>query len=198
MSITDSAACPFCSPPVDRVFAHNEIAVALWDGYNIGINGGASAGQTVLQLYVRLIRRFLGDVTDPRGGVRHVRALTTLAAMLLSGCINMPATSPPASTARIAPALSAAARRLAAGAPASEYAQGPVRVDAHGRLQVYVSVNAVTAEHVQTLRAAGLSGARPSAALALVQGWVPPERLRDLAALPFVTRIAPPRYARTR
>ncbi|NOK04045.1 DEAD/DEAH box helicase family protein [Myxococcus xanthus] len=42
------------------------------DGYNIGINVGAAAGQTVLHLHVHVIPRFQGDMDDPRGGVRHV------------------------------------------------------------------------------------------------------------------------------
>jgi superfamily II DNA or RNA helicase/diadenosine tetraphosphate (Ap4A) HIT family hydrolase len=42
------------------------------DGYNIGVNVGAAAGQTVFHLHVHVIPRYLGDVTDPRGGVRAV------------------------------------------------------------------------------------------------------------------------------
>lgn len=41
-------------------------------GYNIGINAGEAAGQTVMHLHVHLIPRFRGDVDDPRGGVRFV------------------------------------------------------------------------------------------------------------------------------
>ena len=42
------------------------------DGYNVGFNSGAAAGQTVMHLHVHVIPRFTGDVDDPRGGVRHV------------------------------------------------------------------------------------------------------------------------------
>jgi diadenosine tetraphosphate (Ap4A) HIT family hydrolase len=42
------------------------------DGYNIGINCGEAAGQTVLHLHVHVIPRYRGDVPDPTGGVRHV------------------------------------------------------------------------------------------------------------------------------
>jgi diadenosine tetraphosphate (Ap4A) HIT family hydrolase len=42
------------------------------DGYNIGINDGASAGQTVPHLHIHLIPRYSGDREDPRGGVRWV------------------------------------------------------------------------------------------------------------------------------
>ncbi len=42
------------------------------DGYNIGINSGAAAGQTVMHLHVHVIPRYQGDVPDPTGGVRHV------------------------------------------------------------------------------------------------------------------------------
>lgn len=42
------------------------------DGFNIGINVGAAAGQTVSHLHLHVIPRRHGDVPDPRGGVRHV------------------------------------------------------------------------------------------------------------------------------
>ena len=42
------------------------------DGYNIGINDGEAAGQTVMHLHVHLIPRYKGDTEDPRGGIRHV------------------------------------------------------------------------------------------------------------------------------
>ncbi|PWF49426.1 HIT family protein [Massilia glaciei] len=41
-------------------------------GYNIGINDGAAAGQTVPHLHIHLIPRYEGDQDDPRGGVRWV------------------------------------------------------------------------------------------------------------------------------
>src|SRR5436190_1678770 len=41
-------------------------------GYNIGVNDGGTAGQTIMHLHVHLIPRFVGDVTEPRGGVRSV------------------------------------------------------------------------------------------------------------------------------
>ncbi len=42
------------------------------DGYNIGINIGETAGQTIFHLHIHLIPRRRGDVERPRGGVRHV------------------------------------------------------------------------------------------------------------------------------
>jgi diadenosine tetraphosphate (Ap4A) HIT family hydrolase len=40
--------------------------------YNIGINDGPAAGQTVPHLHIHLIPRYEGDCTDPRGGVRWI------------------------------------------------------------------------------------------------------------------------------
>lgn len=42
------------------------------EGYNIGINDGAAAGQTIDHLHIHLIPRYDGDQADPRGGVRWV------------------------------------------------------------------------------------------------------------------------------
>ena len=42
------------------------------DGYNVGLNIGRAAGQTVDHAHVHVIPRYNGDVADPRGGVRWV------------------------------------------------------------------------------------------------------------------------------
>jgi len=42
------------------------------DGYNVGFNSGGAAGQTVPHVHIHVIPRYLGDMPDPRGGVRHV------------------------------------------------------------------------------------------------------------------------------
>lgn len=41
-------------------------------GYNLGINVGAAAGQTVMHAHIHLIPRYTGDVKDPRGGIRKM------------------------------------------------------------------------------------------------------------------------------
>ncbi len=41
------------------------------NGYNIGMNCGESAGQTVFHFHCHLIPRYNGDMEDPRGGIRH-------------------------------------------------------------------------------------------------------------------------------
>lgn len=58
---------------VDTVKAQLDATLAP-AGYNLGINVGPAAGQTVFHLHVHVIPRYLGDVADPRGGVRHVIA----------------------------------------------------------------------------------------------------------------------------
>jgi diadenosine tetraphosphate (Ap4A) HIT family hydrolase len=41
-------------------------------GYNIGVNVGPTAGQTVMHVHIHLIPRYPGDVEEPFGGVRNV------------------------------------------------------------------------------------------------------------------------------
>lgn len=58
---------------VDWSIAHLESTLEPKpDGFNIGLNDGTAAGQTVSQLHVHVIPRYNGDVADPRGGVRFV------------------------------------------------------------------------------------------------------------------------------
>ncbi len=79
---------PFCRVGSDRIHPESEFAVAFLDalpfahvrealeskfrpdGFSIGLNHGASAGQTVMHADVHIIPRRNGDVADPRGGVR--------------------------------------------------------------------------------------------------------------------------------
>ncbi len=42
------------------------------DAFNLGLNDGPAAGQTMPQLHFHVIPRYTGDVPDPRGGIRHV------------------------------------------------------------------------------------------------------------------------------
>jgi diadenosine tetraphosphate (Ap4A) HIT family hydrolase len=58
---------------VDWCMAHLErMLEPKPDGFNVGLNDGAAAGQTVPQLHVHVIPRYHGDVSDPRGGVRWI------------------------------------------------------------------------------------------------------------------------------
>ena len=42
------------------------------DGYNIGVNIGPAAGQSIFHVHIHIIPRYKGDVENPQGGVRHV------------------------------------------------------------------------------------------------------------------------------
>ena len=41
-------------------------------GFNIGVNCGHAAGQSVFHAHIHLIPRYTGDVSNPRGGVRNI------------------------------------------------------------------------------------------------------------------------------
>lgn len=42
------------------------------DGFNIGINVGEMAGQSIFHVHIHLIPRYKGDMKNPKGGVRHI------------------------------------------------------------------------------------------------------------------------------
>jgi diadenosine tetraphosphate (Ap4A) HIT family hydrolase len=114
-------SCVFCSLPLERIVAKNDLALVIRDAFpvspghalviprrhvasyfettaeerlamfellegakrdldneftpaafNIGINDGQAAGQTVMHLHMHLIPRYAGDMADPRGGVRWI------------------------------------------------------------------------------------------------------------------------------
>ena len=52
--------------------SHLQKSDASIEGFNIGMNCGEVAGQTVFHCHVHLIPRRRGDVENPRGGIRHV------------------------------------------------------------------------------------------------------------------------------
>ena len=56
---------------IDKVKAHLDAEYAP-DGYNIGMNCGQIAGQTVPHAHIHVIPRYTNDVDNPRGGVRGV------------------------------------------------------------------------------------------------------------------------------
>lgn len=75
--------------PVSSLFAlDDQMQADIWDtvrrvrgiletrfhpaGFNIGVNDGQAAGQTVPHAHVHVIPRYVGDVADPRGGIRWV------------------------------------------------------------------------------------------------------------------------------
>jgi len=53
-----------CKELIDRKF--------IPDAYNIGINCGEAAGQSVMHFHIHLIPRYAGDIANPKGGVRGV------------------------------------------------------------------------------------------------------------------------------
>ncbi len=60
-----------CTQLLNRAKANIENEDASVSGFNIGINAGEDAGQTIFHCHIHLIPRRKGDVDNPRGGVRH-------------------------------------------------------------------------------------------------------------------------------
>lgn len=52
----------------------DELAAHSAEGFNIGVNEGEVAGQTVPHLHIHVIPRYRGDVESPRGGIRNLKA----------------------------------------------------------------------------------------------------------------------------
>jgi len=52
-------------------YGQEKVQSAEWDGFNVGINYGPAAGQTVSWPHIHLIPRRNNDVEDPIGGIRN-------------------------------------------------------------------------------------------------------------------------------
>ncbi|RIL07354.1 MAG: HIT family protein [Proteobacteria bacterium] len=61
-----------CWELIVRVRAQLAAEPAPPDGFNVGVNAGEAAGQSVPHVHVHVIPRYRGDVASPRGGVRNV------------------------------------------------------------------------------------------------------------------------------
>jgi diadenosine tetraphosphate (Ap4A) HIT family hydrolase len=68
LSFKEQSACMFMLNKVKAIVAEKFNP----DGFNIGVNVGEKAGQTVQHVHIHLIPRYHGDVENPRGGVRGV------------------------------------------------------------------------------------------------------------------------------
>ena len=68
LSFREQAACVFMLNKVKEIVSEKFNP----DGFNIGINIGAKAGQTIKHVHIHLIPRYNGDVEEPAGGVRGV------------------------------------------------------------------------------------------------------------------------------
>ena len=61
-----------CHELLLKLRAQTHAADSTVSGFNIGMNSGTSAGQTIFHCHIHLIPRREGDVANPRGGVRHL------------------------------------------------------------------------------------------------------------------------------
>ena len=68
LTFKEQAACIFMLNKVKEIISNRFNP----DGFNVGINVGEKAGQTINHVHIHLIPRYKGDVENPRGGVRGV------------------------------------------------------------------------------------------------------------------------------
>ena len=61
-----------CDQLIKKVKKQIQIKDPTVKGYNIGINSGIVAGQSIMHCHIHLIPRREGDVENPQGGVRSV------------------------------------------------------------------------------------------------------------------------------
>lgn len=69
--VNKDAGIDFCLIRASKI-GKEMVRDGIWDGFNIGLNHGEAAGQTVDWPHVHLIPRMKGDCKDPAGGVRGV------------------------------------------------------------------------------------------------------------------------------
>ncbi len=63
-----------CDELLQRAHSRLLTSDSTVEGFNVGINIGEVAGQSIFHCHIHLIPRRLGDTANPRGGVRHVIA----------------------------------------------------------------------------------------------------------------------------
>lgn len=116
----------------------------------------------------------------------------SLALGFLSACQAAAPAPTPSTAAKIDPPLAAAVQALDQGGSAG------ARTDARGRLLIYVYVTDTGSATLDSVAQAGLAEMRTSPEIPLVQGWVYPQDLAALAALPCVKKISLPLYGTPR
>lgn len=68
LTADEQSSCLFVAGRVRALLAERYAP----DGFNVGLNDGRAAGQSVMHAHLHVIPRYTGDVPNPRGGVRHV------------------------------------------------------------------------------------------------------------------------------
>ncbi|MFV8817131.1 HIT family protein [Haliea sp. E17] len=69
LSTEELLACHALVHELRTLLLDNDETIA---GFNLGMNAGEVAGQTVFHSHIHVIPRRAGDVTSPRGGIRHL------------------------------------------------------------------------------------------------------------------------------